>query len=407
MNTEILVIGDEIISGHITDTNSSWLAKNLFVEGFPVKHITAAGDKLDEIISVLKNIQKRSRLLFITGGLGPTHDDITRQALARFFKKRLVMHRPSLRRIHNFLASRNYPVPKCNSIQAMIPADFNIIPNQTGTAPGFYYQTEKFTCFCMPGVPSEMKAMMQSFILPLIKKKFIPEIFRTAILKTAGIGESLLFEKTGRFVGGPVRVAFLPSAAGVDIRFSISTGEDPGGRIIKNTLRDFRKCLGRHIISNKNETLSGTAGRLLVKHKKTIALAESCTGGLASSMLTDLPGSSAFFTGTVVCYHNNIKRIIGVKKNTLEKFGAVSRETALELAWGIRKYLHTGLGLAITGIAGPGGGSKTKPVGTVWIALSDGKKSCAEKYRFWTERSANKERFACAALHLIIKFLKS
>lgn len=412
MKAALITIGDEILIGQVVNTNASYLSEKLYSVGIPVVRVVTVSDEEKDIIAEFKTSSKSCSLIIVTGGLGPTHDDITKHCIAKFFRSKLVLHEESLERIKRIFRRRKMQMPGINVEQAMVPDIAKIVANPIGTAPGIHIEKNGVIMFALPGVPYEMKKMTESTILPYLRRRYTKgkRVIKHKTLHTIGISESLLFETigdigriTGKSGNTITRLAFLPSNFETRLRITVEAGD---GKSADNAIKSAENKLlagaGKYIYSTDESSISETVGRLLKKKKKTIAVAESCTGGLIASKITDVAGSSDYFLESVTSYSNESKiKILRVKPAIIKKFGAVSRQTAIEMAKGVRKISGADIGISTTGIAGPSGGTKNKPLGLVWIAYSDGKKTFAREFIFTRERLRNKEIMSKMALEIV------
>jgi nicotinamide-nucleotide amidase len=414
LRVSILTIGDEILIGQIVNTNASWIAqKCVEVGAFVIEHCVV-GDSEEEILEALKRLYNLSDIILITGGLGPTRDDLTKPVLTKFFDDELIFSDEVLQWIKEYYSKRGInEVTERNKNLALIPKSCTPLKNLVGTAPGLLFEKENKAVFAMPGVPKEMQFLMKEYVIPYIQNKITSRklpthIFR--VLQTCGIAESVLADKLSGLeeILNGVNVAFLPSYKGVRLRIE-AKGED----VVKTELAiqkvvDFIKGkVGEYIFGEGEVSLAQVVGELLAERKETVAVAESCTGGLLGGEFTNIPGSSRYFLGGIIAYSNEIKeRILGVEKQVLQKFGAVSQETATQMSENVRKLFNSTYGISITGIAGPDGGTSEKPVGTVWISLSAPDKSIAKRYQFGDDRQINRERSVGAALTMLYAYLK-
>ena len=407
MKSEVITIGDEILYGHILDTNARFISQSLAEAGIPAAYLTSCGDSLSAIQKCLAIALKRAEVIVVTGGLGPTHDDVTREAVAGFYRKKLVFHSPTFKRIQRQFRARKITLTPSNRRQAYIPQGANALKNTVGNAAGFIIKKGRSICAVMPGVPREMKVMTQKGLLPYLKKISKGETITHHTIRTFGIGESSLFEKISKLkVPQSVSVAYLPRYTGVDVRLTVSINRYR--RLLQKVRREVSSLIKEYIYGKNQETLEQIIGTILKKKGQTLAIAESCTGGLIGDRITSVPGSSRYFKLGVVAYSNQAKSaILGVPQSTLQKYGAVSEETALAMAQGVKKAARAGIGIATTGIAGPGGASKGKPVGMVCIGLSLPRgKQITGTYYSRGNRNINKTRFAQAALFGLFQQLK-
>ncbi len=408
MKAEIISIGDELLIGQVINTNQAFLAEKLNSIGIAVQRMTTVGDGEEHILEAFAGGLKDHDLVLVTGGLGPTHDDITRAAVCRFFDTDLVVNEESLSRVRAFFERRGVAPRKINEDQALVPRSCTVIQNHHGTAPGFMFERQGRFLIAMPGVPFEMKAMTESFILPYFSSKRSGSVIQHRTLKTTGIGESFLAEQIGdveTLLGADngITLAFLPSPTGTRLRITVrAKTADEARAKISDVERGIRSKAGKYVYAVDDEELEQTLGKLLVDRHLTIAIAESCTGGLIANRITDVPGSSAYFERSYVTYSNDSKMAdLGVPSELIRRHGAVSREVAEAMARCVRLKANTDIGLSTTGIAGPTGGSPEKPVGLVWIGYSDRSVTLALKFNFGDNRQRTKERASQAALELV------
>jgi nicotinamide-nucleotide amidase len=414
MIAEIICIGDELLTGATVNSNAAFIGEQLTRAGIDVGWVTAVGDRADRMIETLEKAVMRARLLFITGGLGPTHDDITKTVIADFFRRSLIFHADIYEKLEKFFQARKWPVPSSNRIQAEIPEGAVILDNPLGTAPGFYIhdkiKNRSVHCFVMPGVPSEMQKMLTENVLPVLKKARFNRLFLSKTIHTIGIGESVLNQKLRGFRKQfpRIRLASLPNPQGVSLRISLYSVKEPrASASFEEAILFIRRIAGRFVYGEDEETLESVVGGLLTRKKLKISVAESCTGGLISHRLTNIPGSSAYFVQGLVTYSNLSKiDLLFVPKSTIEKYGAVSAETAMAMAEGVRRRSRADVGLAVTGIAGPDGGTNDKPVGLTFIGYADESQSLTERYHFGKDRLLNKMRSAGYAVDLVRRILQ-
>jgi len=407
----IISIGDELLIGQTINTNAAYIGEKLTALGYEVLKTFVVGDSKEDILIVLREAESISDFIFITGGLGPTHDDITRSCILQYFNTRLVFHEETFERIKKLFERRNIAMPEINRDQAMVPEIAKVIPNDYGTAPGYDIEKDGKRFFVMPGVPHEMKGMMESTILPdlkrLIQSKGI--FYNQILLYTTGIPESALYSKLQDLypLFEEVKVAFLPSQFGVKIRLSYrSESEELNLKKIKFVEEKIYERVGDYIYSNEKPAIEEVIGIILTEKKLKLAVAESCTGGLLCDRITNVPGSSNYFERGVVSYSNESKiQILGVNPETIKTFGAVSEQTAIEMARGVRNISNADIGLATTGIMGPTGATETKPIGLVFIGYSDKNREFAKQFNFADNRIRNKERTSQAALELLWRML--
>lgn len=394
IQAEIITIGDEILYGQITDTNSQWISEQLTQAGIKTIRKSSVGDDESEILKIAGEAEQRADIVLITGGLGPTNDDITKKTLCKYFNSYLELHPGALKDVTEFFQKRGRELTDINKQQAFLPKACKYIRNQWGTAPSMWFEKDNKVFVSMPGVPHEMKSLMKAEILPALKERFKPPFIYHKIIKTCGIGESYLAEKISDWESDlpeGMGLAYLPSLGEVKLRLT-STGSDEK-KLIQRTGEEVKKLqslIPDFIYGYDEETLPEVIGRLLKSKSLTLATAESCTGGYTGHLITSVAGSSAYYLGGVIAYDNSVKKnVLGVKEQTLQQFGAVSEETVKEMAEGVRRALKADIGISISGIAGPGGGTPEKPVGTIWIGYADGRKTTAKKLMFGNDRGVN------------------
>jgi nicotinamide-nucleotide amidase len=407
-NAEILTIGNEIITGLIADTNSGVITRRLETLGISVTRHVSVGDDEEQMTEALKQALEGVDCVIITGGLGPTHDDITKQVLCRFFDSKLVTDPKVKRQIDSIFQSRGRVTPQASYAQAEVPERATILYNTQGTAPGLLFEENGKRVYSLPGVPLEAEHLLETYIVPHLESLGTIKV-QHRILKTTGIPESVLWEEIGPVspFEEHVRVASLPSLLGVRIRFT-ATGRDLKETAAKLGTAEklLRQKIDHHIIAIDDETLEGNIGKLLKDNNWTLAVAESCTGGLIGHRLTNVSGSSDYFLEGAVTYSNEAKQTrLGVGPALIQAHGAVSEEVASAMAEGIRQRAGSDFGLAVTGIAGPTGGTPDKPVGLTFIAVTGTQGTRCEKFRFHQDRVRNKERAAQAALNLLRLYL--
>ena len=403
MNIALITIGNELLAGFTVNTNAAWIGNHVIQTGGNIVWHQTIGDSKEEIHVSLNQIPKDINAVIITGGLGPTHDDVTAHALYKYANDIPVFDEKYWQYLQDKLAKRNLKLPEINRNQSMKPVKGTIIPNPIGSARGLHFQVDGKDLFVLPGVPREMKAMMESTVLPWIADQSAGGL-TVRTIRTTGIMESGLAEKIGDIVDAladEIKIAFLPQFTGVDIRVS-STDKDA----VDQKVYEINVQAGKYIYGYDNDQLEEKVGQLLNANNLSISTAESCTGGLVGHRLTNVSGSSDYYLGGIVSYSNSVKENnLDVAIETLNKHGAVSYETAIEMAENVRSKLDSDLGLAITGIAGPRGGTDEKPVGLTYIALADGKDTMVKEFRFLTERILNKNASCQAALNMVRLYL--
>jgi nicotinamide-nucleotide amidase len=410
INASIITIGDELLIGQVIDTNSAWMAQQLNRVGITVTKRIAVGDDADEIWNALDMENKNADVVLITGGLGPTSDDITKQLLCKYFSGNMIVNKAALENV-KYLFEKIYHKPISDVIykQAEVPDVCEVLQNKRGSAPGMIFQKNGTVFISMPGVPYEMQGIMED-VIPYLEKRFeFPAIIHRTIL-TAGIGESSLAEIIKNFeaqLPEEIRLAYLPAYGMVRLRLTTS-GFDKikTEKLINDQFNELKKLVKDYTVTDEDETMQQVLGKLLLKNKKTISTAESCTGGAIASLITSVPGASAYFEGSIVSYSYEIKEmLLDVKKETLEKYGAVSEEVVKEMLSGLLNKMKTDYGIAVSGIMGPDGGTPEKPVGTVWIAVGNKERQVAQKLKQRFERQKNVEVTAVMALNMMRKFV--
>lgn len=410
MKVEIITIGDEILIGQIVDTNSAWMGQELNLIGASVVRITTISDSLDIIKSSIKSAEQRADVVLITGGLGPTKDDVTKKALAEYFNCGFTFYPEIAEHISRLFARFGKEITEINRLQAELPSACKPLQNDQGTAPGMWFETSDTVFVSMPGVPYEMKGIMRQHVLPLIAKKFsAPTILHKTIL-TMGMGESWLSEHIAEWEDNlptEIKLAYLPSPGRVRLRLSAIGGDAKRLQALLNEeVQKLEKMIPDLIFGYDTQTIEEVVGKLLLEGEKTVATAESCSGGLVAHKITSVTGSSAYFEGSVVSYSNAVKvNELGVSQEDLKNFGAVSEPVVRTMAEGVRKKLKTDYSISTSGIAGPTGGTDEKPVGTVWIAVSSSDKTIAKKFQFGHNRVRNISLTANAALNMLRKMM--
>lgn len=412
MIAEIICIGDELLLGQTPNTNASWLSLALGSVGVPVRHVVTVGDNGEDIRAALALALEGADLVLVTGGLGPTHDDITKRVVADFLDSpRLVRDENVLAHVRSLLARRSLAMTPANEGQALVPEKAQVLWNEIGTAPGLLFEGGGKLCAVMPGVPAEMRHIASERLLPLVRARVRDSVILHRTIRTIGIAESHLFQRLSpiKEIEKFARIAFLPNYMSTDVRLSVqSRREDQARRLIAAAEAIVLGKAGEFVFGFDDDTLEAVIGRLLTERRETLAVAESCTGGWVANRLTNVAGSSNYFECGLIAYSNNAKvQMLGVPEDILQKYGAVSEQTSAAMASGVRRMANTTYGLSTTGIAGPGGGSQEKPVGLVWVGLATAKESIARKFVYTHDRLINKERFSQAALNLLYQFLKA
>lgn len=406
INAEIITIGDEILYGQITDTNTQWISAELDKIGIRTIRKSSVGDSEEAILSIFDESTKRADLVIVTGGLGPTKDDITKKTFCKYFNTELIVHPQALADVTEFFKKRGRELSSINMSQGELPANATFIQNTMGTAPGMWFEQNGVVYISMPGVPYEMKGMMSLTILPKLQEHFKTPIIFHKVIRTVGIGESYLAEKIENWEDALpeyIKLAYLPSMGNVKLRL---TGFGDDLPAIESQVEDqFQKVLPtiqEYVYGFGKEELEDVIGRILTERKETVSVAESCTGGYLAHQFTKVSGSSAYFMGGIVSYDNDVKiNQLGVKPETLNTYGAVSEQTVIEMSKNVRKMMKTTYGLATSGIAGPNGGTPEKPVGTIWIAISSEKETITKQLTLGGSREQNIHLTAINILNLL------
>ena len=403
---EIITIGDEILYGQIVDTNSAWMGEELGKIGVRVKQISSIADDAADIVEALNEAQTRADIILMTGGLGPTRDDITKKTLTDYFQTELKLDEQALSDITTMFSSRGREMSEANRLQAFLPALCTPIRNVIGTAPGMWFNHNGKIIVSMPGVPYEMKRMMTDSVIPKIQTSFELPVIIHKVIQTIGIGESFLAEQLTEWEDAlpeNMKLAYLPHLAGVRLRLTgLGTDADELEDQLLHELTTISNLIGKFIFAYGEVSLEETIGMLLNARSMTIATAESCTGGHVAHKLTSIPGSSLYYMGSIIAYDNHVKiKQLHVKPETIDQHGAVSEAVVREMAENVRKIMGTDVGVATSGIAGPGGGSDEKPVGTLCIAYADATKTISKKLYFNKDRELNIEFTAMTVLNLV------
>lgn len=406
IRAELISIGDELLYGQIVDTNAQWMSSALGSAGIKVVRKTTVGDREEDILAAFAEAEARADIILMTGGLGPTNDDLTKPCLAKYFDCAIEIHEEALAEVTEFFKSRGRELTEVNRQQAALPVCCEKITNKNGTAPGMWFEKKGKVFVSMPGVPHEMKQMMTDTVIPRLKQHFATPVILHKVIRTAGIGESFLAEKIAtweRSLPEHIKLAYLPGLGEVRLRLT-ATGKD--WQQLEAETQQLQEQLiplvGDFIYGYGEDPLEVVVGRMLLQKKLTLAAAESCTGGYFSHLITSVPGSSAYFWGSMVTYANEVKqKQLGVDPHTLASFGAVSQETIIEMATHVRTKFGTDIGVATSGIAGPTGGTPEKPVGTVWIAYADKDRTISRKLQLSKDRILNIKVASVALLNLI------
>ena len=429
MIAEIISIGDELLIGQVVNTNASWIAEKLNNIGIKVHQISTVSDNKEHILQSLEETESRADLIIITGGIGPTKDDITKTTLCEFFNTKLVFSDETYEIIQQLFKVRGYKVTESNRKQAEVPENCKLIANRNGTAPGMWFEKEGKIFISLPGVPYEMKALISESIIPDLQKLSKGNIIFHKTILTQGLGESFLSETIANWedsLPAHIKLAYLPSPGIVRLRlsaYSITKSEDSNIQQINNSanqqfnnlkaeveglIEGLKKKIGEYIYGYDDDTLERIIGRLLKEKEKTICTAESSTGGFIAHRITSIAGSSAYFKGSIVAYANEIKEnLLGVSPADIIKLGAVSEHVAKQMAIGAKHLMKTDYAIAVTGIAGPDGGTDDKPVGTTWIAVATPTDIIAKKFLFRDNRERNIIRTTLTALNILRKQIEN
>ncbi len=403
---EVITVGDELLVGQTVNTNAAFLSERLSKAGYEVFRSTAVADTREAIHAILKEAWDRSDVVLMTGGLGPTKDDITKFALAEYFGSEMMESEEVLKMVRAYFEKRGKPLLPANIEQAKVPTACSVILNEHGSAPGMWFERKGKVLVSMPGVPYEMQALMDNTVLQRIRDHFPPRAYYRRTLLTAGIGESFLaeqlrdWEEEVRKKG--VALAYLPSPGIVKVRLDKVGCDDAMKVLIDEKAAVFRQRVGEHFFGEEGDTLEAVVGNMLKCRKETLAIAESCTGGNIAHRITSTAGSSGYFRGGVVAYANEVKQqLLGVTTEDLEQHGAVSEPVVRQMARGAREALGVDWVVATSGIMGPSGGSREKPVGIVWIAVAGPEGVTAKRFLFGDQRDINIVRATQAGLDML------
>ncbi len=407
----IITIGDELLIGQVIDTNSAWMAQELNKNGIWVRHRLAVGDVWNDIWQALDEESRHSRIILVTGGLGPTADDITKPLLCEYFGGKLVFDEGALANVRNIFENiLKRPMIERNLKQAEVPDVCTVIPNERGTAPGMWFEKEGVIYISMPGVPYEMKGMMSGYVLQALGNHFVLPAISHRTLLTAGIGESFLAEHISHFESALpdfIKLAYLPNYGMVRLRLTATgTNKELLEEQVLAQFDTLKRLVAEWMVIDEDLSLQQAVGKLLKQRGKTIGTAESCTGGYIAHLLTSIPGSSEFYTGSIVSYANTIKvEVLHVHPETIEKTGAVSEDTVRQMMQGALNLLKTDYVIATSGIMGPDGGTIEKPIGLVWVGVGDRENMKVQSFRFRFDRQRNIELTANNALNMLRKFI--
>lgn len=406
----IITIGDELLIGQTIDTNSAWIAQQLNKEGIHVKRRIAVGDERNAILNALDESIPHADIVFLTGGLGPTADDITKPLLCEYFGSKLVVNETVLLHVKQIFSKRNRPFLERNLKQAEVPDNCQVLFNRMGTAPGMWFEKDGCIIVSLPGVPFEMQTIVSEEIIPRLRERFTGNYIIHKTLMTVGLGESFIADKIEDIetsLPPHIHLAYLPTPGFVKLRLTTDgTDKDVLQHEIEVWSTLIQQRLGDYVAAAEDISLEEIVTRTLNEHRLTLGLAESCTGGYVANRITNIAGSSAFFKGSIVSYANEVKEnILEVSRHTLETVGSVSEDTVIQMAEASRKVLNTDIALAISGILGPGGATLEKPVGLVWMAIANKDITFTKEFHFFYDRLRNKELAANAALNMIRLFV--
>lgn len=406
MQAEIITIGDELLIGQVVDTNSAWLGSTLGDDGIKVIQITSVQDHAAQIVQAVNDALSRADIVLMTGGLGPTKDDITKKTLAEMFGMKLVRNEQVYEMVGKQLALRGIAFTELNQGQALVPDGCTVLPNRNGTAPGMWFERDGKVLISMPGVPFEMKALVKDEVLPRLRKHFALDanVHRTII--TFGLAESILADTIASWeeaLPPYLHLAYLPSALCIRLRLSAyEIDRQKAEQEIESQIGKLSKVIPHYIIGSEDDSLESVTGALLKTRGETLATAESCTGGNIAHRFTAMPGASEYFKGGVVAYSNEVKiALLGVDPESLNRYGAVSQSVAEQMAEGVRRATGATYGISTTGIAGPTGGTPEKPVGTVWMAVATPNGVFSRRMVFGSVRSQNIERASSNCINLL------
>ncbi|MDP4224555.1 MAG: competence/damage-inducible protein A [Bacteroidota bacterium] len=408
MKAEIITIGDELLIGQTVDTNSAWIGSQLSLAGFDIQKKISVHDKRQDILNILADVEGRAEVIIITGGLGPTSDDITKYAVCEFFNTQLIMNEMVYSMIQDMMQRRKFPMNENNRKQAEVPESCRVLTNAVGTAPGMWFEKNGSIYVFLPGVPYEMKYIMTEHVLPELKKRFSAQFIVHKNIMTYGVSEARLAEMLTEFETGlpeEIKLAYLPSMGINKLRLTgTGNNHEKVTSIVNEQVKKLYSIIPDLIYGEDEDPLEAVVGKLLTDRKKTLSTAESCTGGNIAHLITTIPGSSKYFMGSIIAYDNSIKRnILGISEDILEREGAVSETVVRRMAENCRKLLNTSFAVATSGVAGPDGGTETKPVGTFWVAVSSDSGTVAEHQTFGNDRMLNITRFSFTALNILRK----
>lgn len=417
MTVYLLTIGDEILIGQIVDTNSAWMSRQLTLSGFRVVGKSSVADTAEAIIQGMEYGARQANVIILTGGLGPTKDDVTKQTLADYFGSSMLLHQETYDRIVSYFEKIGRAVPAAATIQATLPDQALILPNKVGSAPGMWFEKAGKVYISLPGVPFEMQYLLEHEVLPLLRQRFPGSMIAHRTLLTVGEGESNIAQRIESFensLPAHIKLAYLPNLGQVRLRLTGSPDRvgtiDPSPEKLyaqlDEKLAELKALLPDLVFGIEDESLESVLGKMLLERRLQFGTAESCTGGYIAHMITSVPGASEYFPGSIVSYSYEMKtKLLEVRPDTLIKFGAVSEETVREMVAGALKTLHVDVALAVSGIAGPSGGTDEKPVGTVWMAVGNRERIVARKHVFGRDRLKNIQLTGVFGLNMVRQFL--
>ena len=410
MKVHIVTVGDEILIGQITDTNSAWMATQLNLHGARIQGMSSISDELDDITSTLARLSEKVDVILMTGGLGPTKDDVTKKAIAQYYGTGFSFSQVTYDRILDFFKRLGRSTTEAHRQQCFMPQNAKLLTNNMGTAPGMWFDENDTVLVSMPGVPYEMKYLMEHEVIPRLKTRFPLDAIAHRTIQTIGEGESRIAVRISDFEDSlpeNIKLAYLPNLGRVRLRLS-GTGTDQAAleAQLDDLVAEVVPQIDDLVFGYEKDTIEAKVGELLKERGLTLATAESCTGGHVAHQITAISGSSAYFMGSVVAYDNSVKQnLLNVQSSTLEAHGAVSEQCVKEMAVGVIKQLNTNLGVSISGIAGPTGGTEEKPVGTIWMAISDGERTVTRKLQLGKKRVLNIKYTSNQALNLVRQFV--
>jgi nicotinamide-nucleotide amidase len=409
MKATVITIGDEILIGQIIDTNSAWIGQQFSALGVKLHEVISVGDEAGQIVSALDRAAANSQIVLMTGGLGPTKDDITKKTLVEYFNTELELNEEVWEKMKVIFEKRGLKVLELNRSQAMIPKASIMLPNMRGTAQGMWFERDGIVYVSMPGVPHEMKHLMETQVIPRLKEKFsFPKIVHATVM-TAGAGESVVANLLTDFENNlpeNIKLAYLPDLGLLKLRLTGRGNNDAIKLEVEEQKQKLIATLGDLFYTEGEDRLEHVLGKTLTARNETVSCAESCTGGYISHLFTSVAGSSKYFEGSIISYSYDVKKnLLGVKNETLQKHGAVSEECVREMAQGLLKVTGTTYGIAVSGIAGPGGATDDKPVGTVWIAVASADNVVVRRFQFFPSRMENIRVFSNAAMNMLRLFI--